>query len=235
MGPRWVAIAALIVVATLCCAPGYAEDLAAPPATPAAQSDSRPNSILVFGGIMSTTVISTSIVFNLDETGAHPYYDNAIVGAAYDRDLFALGYGFYLTFEFGIADRFGDYKQCCAPVVMSEAVLNSGEFWAGPQLRFVGPVLFDLFRVGTGVTIGFSAVTNSIGAELQRQILASGNARFQYYLGPEIDFSAPSAPNFELVVKLQHRSGGKELAFLPTLGNMKDAYNGNVVGIRYRF
>jgi hypothetical protein len=63
----------------------------------------------------------------------------------------------------------------------------------------------------------------------------SGSGRVLYYFGPELDFSTPSIPNFELVLKLQHRSGGKTVPFLPTLANRAEGANANTVGIRYRF
>jgi len=164
-----------------------------------------------------------------------PNYDNYIAGAAYDHDLFALGAGFYFGGEVGIADRFGNYKECCNPIVTSNSVVQSAEFWAGPQIRYAGKLLFDVIRIGGGITAGLSTVTNSIGTELERQINDAGNAHLLYYLGPEIDFSTPALQNLEFVIKVQHRSGGKKVPVLPTLGNMVEGYNANVAGIRYRF
>jgi hypothetical protein len=206
-----------------------AADLFSP--TPLAeQSEPRPNSILVFAGIMSTTDIYSTMVLNLDKLYQHPNYDNYVAGVAYDRDLFDLGHGFYFGAEFGVADRFGYYKVCCDTIIKSSSIVHSGEFWAGPQIRWSGILLFDSVRVGGAVTAGLSAATASIGRERQREINDSGNARFLFYLGPELDFSAPSIPNLEFVLKLQHRSGANG-----TLGNLEEGYNGNVAGIRYRF
>jgi hypothetical protein len=196
---------------------------------------SRPNSILMFAGRMSTTDIFNTVLFDLNENGSGPRYDNYIVGAAYDRDLVDLGHGFYFGVEIGIADRYGNYKQCCNPIVLSSSVVQSAELWAGPQIRYAGILLFDVVRIGGGVTFGLSAATASIGTEAQRELQAPGNARLLYYLGPELDFSTPRLPNIEFVLKLQHRSGGKDVSFLPTLGNMAEGYNADVAGIRYRF
>lgn len=214
-----------------------AADLPSPVAYTAAQSEpiSSPNSILVFGGRMSTTDIYTTTLFNLTAHGAGPNYDNYIVGAAYDRDLFNLGHGFYFGVEVGIADRFGNYNQCCQPVIRSNSIVESGELWAGPQIRYAGILLFNVVRIGGSVTIGLSAATASIGRELQREVDDPGNAWLLYYLGPELDFSTPSIPNLEFVIRLQHRSGGAEVPIIPTIGNMAEGYNANVAGIRYRF
>ena len=199
------------------------------------EPNSRPNSILVFAGRMSTTDIWSTMAFNLNKTGTGPYYDNYIAGAAYDRDLFDFGHGFYFGVEVGIADRFGKYKECCNPIVMSNSIVQSAELWTGPQIRYAGVLLFDLVRVGAGVTFGLSVTTSSIGNELGWQIADASSARVLYYLGPELDFSTPSIPNLEFVLKLQHRSGGKTVPIVPTLAGFGEGYNANVAGVRYRF
>jgi hypothetical protein len=197
--------------------------------------DDHLNSVLVFGGRMSTEDIWSTVLFNLNWKGSGPQFDNYIVGAAYDRDLLNFGHGFHFGVEVGIADRFGHYKECCDSIIKSNSIVQSAEFWAGPQLRYDGIPLFDLVRIGGGLTVGLSAATAPIGRELERQIEAPGNARLLYYLGPEIDVSFPSLPDLEFVLKLQHRSGGAQVSSLPTLGHMAEGYNADVFGIRWRF
>jgi hypothetical protein len=184
---------------------------------------------------MSTTDIWSTTMLNLNRTSPGPNYDNYIAGVAYDRDLFDLGRGIYFGVEIGIADRFGNFKKCCHPSIMSNTILQSPELWTGVQLRYAGILLFDRVRVGGGFTFGPSFAPTSIGNELTLQIGGSGGGRVLYYLGPELDFSTPSIPNFELVFKLQHRSGGKTVPFLHTLANMAEGANANTAGIRYRF
>ena len=200
-----------------------------------AEQSEPPNSILVFAGRMSTTDIWSTMAYNLNKSGAGPYYDNYIVGAAYDRDLLDLSHGFYFGGEVGIADRFGYYKVCCDPVVMSNSIVQSPEVWAGPEIRYAGVLLFDLVRIGGGITFGLSVATHSIGNELGWEIANGSTAKVLYYLGPELDFSTPSIPNLEFVLRIQHRSGGKTVPLLPTLANFGEGYNANVAGIRYRF
>ncbi len=190
----------------------------------------RPNSFLVFAGRISTTDLGNTALFNLTQTGGGPNYDNYIVGVAYDRDLFHLGHGFYFGVEVGLADRLGNYKECCSPPVMSNSIVQSAELWTGPQIRYDGFLLFDQLRIGGGVTAGLSAATASIGHELYNEIATSGDARLLFYFGPELDFSTPSIPNLEFVLKIQHRSGADG-----TLGRMGEGSNANVAGIRYRF
>jgi len=212
-----------------------ATDLSVPPANGTVQG-SQPNSIFVFGGLMSTTDIFSTMLLNLN-SGAQggQHYDNYIFGGAYDRDLLSIGYGFHLGVEVGIADRFGYYRECCDTVIKSSGLIQSDELWGGVQIRNEGILLFNRLRIGAAVTVGLSAVTASIGREYEREIEAPGNASLLYYLGPELDLSTPNLKNLEFVLKLQHRSGSKDVSFLPTLGNMAEGYNANVAGIRYRF
>jgi hypothetical protein len=191
------------------------------------------NYVFVFGGRMSTSNFGSTLVYNTFPvfTGAltPPNYDNYIVGGAYQRDFYRYG-GIVIAGEVGIADRFGHYAECCSTIVMSSSMLNSGEFWFGPNFRYDAIVLFNRLRVVPGMTFGFSLTTNSIGAEREREITEHGDARFLGYLGPEVAFSLVSAPQWELVLRMQHRSGADR-----TFGHLMEGYNANVAGLRYRF
>jgi hypothetical protein len=201
---------------------------------------SHPNSIVVFGGAMSTTNFGSTLVFNtfpvFTTSIAGQDYDNFIIGAAYQRDFYDLPSGFVVAGEVGMADRFGHYAVCCdaggpGQTVRISGILNSGELWFGPAVRFESLVLFDSVRVIPGFTGGFSVTTNSIGKERNRELTTSGgNARLLGYLGPELSFSLLDAPQWELVFEMHHRSGANG-----TFGHLMEGYNANVGGIRYRF
>jgi hypothetical protein len=198
---------------------------------------SRQNSLFVFGGRMSTTNLASTAVYNefpLATTAiTGQKYDNFIAGAAYQRDFYRLG-GFVIAGEIGVADRFGHYIDCCepsSPTVFTSSVVNSGELWLGPAFRYESIVLFQELRVIPGFTVGFSAVTNSIGTELDREQAEPGrNAHFLGYLGFEVAFSLMSLPALELVIGEHHRSGMNGI-----FGKMLEGYNANVAGFRYRF
>lgn len=197
---------------------------------------SRPNSVLLFYGRMSTTNLGSTLVFNEFPLGTHAItgakYDNFIAGGAYQRDVFRYGGG-VIAAEIGIADRFGHYQDCCipsAPTVYVSRDVNSGEFWAGPAFRYESILLFDQLRINPGITFGLSAVTNSIGTELGREQSENGHAALLGYLGFEVAFSLVQYPALEFVVREHHRSGAAG-----TFGHMAEGYNANVFGFRYRF
>ena len=158
------------------------------------------------------------------------FYDNYIVGGAYQRDFLHFNSGFLIGAEVGIADRFGYYRICCDNVVYSSGVIHSAELWGGLSLRHEGLTLFDAVRISPGVVFGLSAVSNPIGQEALHQIDHQGSARVLFYLGFDLAFALANSPNTELVFRIQHRSGG-----YGTLGGIKEGNNANVIGIRQRF
>jgi hypothetical protein len=197
---------------------------------------SRQNSLFVFYGRMSTTNLGSTLFFNsvplFTDAITGQKYDNFIAGAAYQRDFYRID-GFVIAAEIGIADRFGHYIDCCepsSPTVYTSTIVNSGELWLGPAFRYESIVLFNELRVIPGFTVGFSAVTNSIGTELDREQSENGNATLLGYLGVEVAFSLMNFPALEFVIREHHRSGMNKL-----LGNMMEGYNANVAGFRYRF
>jgi hypothetical protein len=191
---------------------------------------SRLNSIYYFAGALSTTDIYSTGLFNLNKYDTGKNYDNFIVGIAYSRDIWSLGYGVTVGGEIGIADRFGRYAVCCDEEVVSSGIVNSLEVWFGPQIRHEGFIFFDGWRISPALTFGFSATTNSIGREREREITLNGNARLLLYLGPELSISMVNLPNWEFVLRLHHRSGADGM-----FGKIMEGYNANIVGIRYRY
>jgi hypothetical protein len=195
-----------------------------PPPDPSRKADA----VLVFAGALSTRNMGSSANFDM-HWPIGPNYDNYIVGAAYNHDFYSL-YGFAIGGEVGLADRFGYFLQCCEPVIKSSSMINSPEIWFGSRFSFDGLTLFNTFRIGGGMTFGFSFTGDSIGVERGREIVKNGSARVLGYLGPEIFFALADHPEWEIVYRLHHRSGANG-----TFGHMGEGYNANVLGVRYRF
>jgi hypothetical protein len=144
-----------------------------------------------------------------------PYDHNAIVGLGYQHYRWSLGY-LLLGWEVGVAGRFGGN--------------DSAEFWSGPTMRYDGFVLANLVRIAPSFTAGFSVVTASMGIERDRELAHHGSANILFYLGPEIAISTVAHPNIELFYQLHHRCGANG-----TLGELREGYNANVIGLRFRF
>ncbi|MCP1198928.1 hypothetical protein [Notoacmeibacter sp. MSK16QG-6] len=188
-------------------------------AMPKAISDT---SLLVFGGrsIEGHVWQPDSLPFVAD------YGGQVQVGAALAHTPYDLPLGLVVGGEIGASiridnDDFGPSG-------------TSGELWAGPTIRHkglpIGPILLK-----PAFTFGLTAVTGSYGLERQREIEEDGDATLLYFMAPEIAVSLKSRPNIDFVYRAQHRSGGKNIFFLPALGNMGDTTNANTFGVRVHF
>ena len=186
-------------------------------------------SVFGFAGRTNSGNLGSTFAVGIGNPGTI-FFDNYIVGGAYQRDFIQFNSGILIGAEVGIADQFGTYRICCDTVVRSDGVAHSAELWGGVSFRHEGPALFDTLRISPGVVFGLSAISNPIGQEGLNQIAHQGSAKVLFYLGFDLAFSLASAPNTELVFRIQHRSGG-----YGTLGGMKEGNNANVVGIRHRF
>ena len=193
---------------------------------------SQPNlnqSVFVFAGRTDSGNLGDTFLYGV---GAPEkiFYDNYIVGGAYQRDFFQFNSGILIGSEVGLADRFGHYKICCDIVSYSNSVTQSAELWGGVSIRHQGVALFDTVRISPGFVFGLSVISSPIGQEGEHQIDHQGSAKILFYLGFDLAFALANLPNTELVFRVQHRSGA-----YGTLGAMKEGNNANVVGIRQRF
>ena len=193
---------------------------------------SQPNlkqSVFGFAGRTNSGNLGDTFVFGVGAP-QRIFYDNYIVGGAYQRDFLQFNSGILVGAEIGLADRFGNYKVCCDTVTYSNAVTHSAELWGGVSFRHQGVALFDWVRISPGFVFGLSAVSSPIGQEGLHQIDNRGSAAVLFYLGFDLAFALTSLPDTELVFRLQHRSGA-----YGTLGGMKEGNNASTIGIRQRF
>ena len=193
---------------------------------------SQPNlkqSVFVFAGRTNSGNLGDTFAFGVGAPQKN-FYDNYIVGGAYQRDFFQFNSGILIGAEVGLADRFGNYRICCDIIAYSNGVMHSAELWGGASFRHQGVPLFDLVRISPGFVFGLSAISSPIGQEGLHQIDHRGSAKVLFYLGFDLAFALATLPNTELVFRIQHRSGA-----YGTLGGMKEGNNANVIGIRQRF
>jgi hypothetical protein len=175
-----------------------------------AGDDGRRDRVMVFGGaLMEGHFPGSSIIpFGSGFDG------NGIAGAAYSRRLHPFSNGIEIGAELGLAARFGRDL--------------TGEAWAGFSLGHEG-FTYGPVTVAPAVVLGLSAVTGATGIEARRAG-KDGDPTLLFYLGPEIAFRHQRFPNVELVYRIHHRSGAWKV-----LGNMRDGYNGNIIGVRFGF
>jgi len=179
------------------------------PAAIAGSERSR-NSVLLFGGPMMKG--------HFPGDAAIPFgsrFDRRMIfGAALQHEYARFENGVSLGAEAGFAGRTGpDF---------------SGEIWGGASISHVG-LTFGQISISPSLVVGLSAVNKAVGIERQREG-AKGDARLLFYLAPELQFRTAALPGVALVYRIHHRSGAWH-----TLGNMRDATNSNVIGLKIDF
>ena len=106
---------------------------------------SQPNlkqSVFGFAGRTNSGNLKDTFAFGVGAP-QQIFYDNYIVGGAYQRDFFQFNSGILIGAEVGLADRFGNYKVCCDPISYSSGMMHSAELWGGVSFRHQGVALFD--------------------------------------------------------------------------------------------
>jgi hypothetical protein len=142
--------------------------------------------------------------------------ENYLLAAAYTREFWDMGWRFHLGGESGLASRFGEGL--------------SLETWGGLAIRHRGVTFGNWLTISPAITAGLSVVTETIGKEAAREDSRDGDATWLFYLGPEVAISLPKYPRWELVYRLQHRSGADGI-----LGGLAEGHNANTLGVRWRF
>ena len=116
------------------------------PFTLASQSNLK-QSVFVFAGRTNSGNLWNTFGYGIGAPGTI-FYDNYIVGGAYQRDFLHLGSGFLIGAELGLADRFGHYRICCDTVDYSRSVTQSFELWGHAVVRpRLSPVRSESFVV----------------------------------------------------------------------------------------
>jgi hypothetical protein len=168
------------------------------------------NNVMVFGGQYATNNLGGTIN---PFTATHE--DQGIVAFAYGHDFYRWR-DFVVGVEVVTGLRFG--------------MGTAGEIWGGGNIRYTGLVLFNTVKLGLGITVGFSGVTKATGIEAQRETKDGGSATLLAYLGPELTMALVDNPNWELVYRIQHRSGAYGV-----IAHFIEGANANTIGIRYRY
>jgi len=176
----------------------------------AAESDDQ--SVFVFGGRYHTGhmehILNPLGPFGLD------YENNYVAGGGYQQ-FFLEGGNVRFGIEAGAAIGFGEDG-------------SRGEVWGGLVGRYEG-LQFGEINVAPSLTLGASAVTNTIGIESNR-VAPGADPHVLFYIAPEIAVSHDAHPETEVFFRIQHRSGA-----WGAIAGMGDGHNASTVGVRWRF
>lgn len=143
------------------------------------------------------------------------YGDAGIVGASFSREVLTYGSLWALETEVGAAKRFGR--------------LHEAEAWSALYFRWKSFPWSDRLRTSIAVSTGLNWASGVPEYELDKS--RGGRTKVLHYLSPEITFGSVDHPNFDLVFRFHHRSGGKLAVFEHASGGVQFG----TVGLRYRW
>lgn len=138
--------------------------------------------------------------------------DSQFIGASASRKFATYDDLWDLEGEVGLGKRFGD--------------LQAGEGWVAMYARWNYFPWNDYIRTTAAISTGLNYATKIDRVEDEK---SSKNSHLLHYLAPELTFGLPDQPNWNLVLRFHHRSGGKLGVFNGTSGGAQY----QTIGVRY--
>jgi hypothetical protein len=144
-----------------------------------------------------------------------------IVGGALSHELVKFQQYAAIEGEVGLAQRFG--------------ALHATEVWGAFYFRWKSFPWNNYVVTTMAFGAGLNYASRIDGYETDQSVVGHGN-KLLGYLSPEITFASPARPDWELVLKVHHRSGGG--LFWRDSGPFNGVWGASqflVAGIRHRF
>ncbi|MEJ1161273.1 hypothetical protein [Prosthecomicrobium sp. N25] len=139
--------------------------------------------------------------------------DHVFAGTAVSRRLARFWTDFTVEAEVGAGQRVGNRY-------------HASEAWVAGYLRYDGFPWNRFVKTSVAFSTGLNIIDNLPSEETRRA--DKHHSHLLHYFSPEVTFALPEAPNHELVVRFQHRSG--------VFGTFNGVWGGsNVVAVGYRY
>ncbi|MBB3973405.1 hypothetical protein GGR24_002075 [Hansschlegelia beijingensis] len=138
--------------------------------------------------------------------------DSTLVSGSFSREVLTYRDLWAFETEIGVGKRFG--------------ALEAAEAWGALYWRWKAFPWNDYVRTTVAVSTGLNWASKIDGIERDK---ASHTSHVLHYLSPEITFGLPDNPNWDLVFRFHHRSGGKLAVFNHNSGGAQY----QTVGLRY--
>lgn len=151
----------------------------------------------------------------------YEWRNSGYLGAAFSRDIYQWRSHLKIEAELGLGQRFG--------------TLHETDGWGALYLRWLEFPWNDRIKTSVAVSTGLD-LASSVPAWESRATGVPGGSRLMHYFSPEITFAMPSRQDWELVLRIHHRSGGRRYwgdtaIFHGTGGGIQYT----VIGFRHRF
>lgn len=185
--------------------------------------------VLVSIGRFTATDMSHSFSLNSDflpDAGDYvapwnyEFEDSFLVSGAFSRRVLTVGRWASAELEGGVGQRFGD--------------MHATELWGAVYFRWHAFPWNSVLKTTVAISTGLNYATEIDERELRRDNARRG-AKLLHYLSPEVTFALPKVPDWEVVLRYHHRSGGAELFGGSLFNGVGGGANHAMVGLRHRF
>jgi hypothetical protein len=168
----------------------------------------------VFGGLFGANRFTPPHEFDFNDDG--------IVAAAISRRFANFAGVIDFEAEAGVAQRFGEDTE--------------SEVWAAFYARWTYFPWNRWIRTTMAVSTGLNYASSVSQLELAQGRAGASGSKLLNFLSPELTLALPEAPNTELLFRLHHRSGGREIVGnIPYFNGTGGASQYLTVGLRRRF
>ncbi|NLH80876.1 MAG: hypothetical protein GX458_08545 [Phyllobacteriaceae bacterium] len=179
--------------------------------------------VTVFAGPQLTTDLAAALGAEGKFTAPWDYRWGAskFIGGALSRDVFEYRDYFKIEAEIGVGQRFGSFHET--------------DGWGALYFRWTKFPWNDWVKTSIAASTGLD-FASAVPAWEARETGVPGGSKLMHYFSPEITFAAPSNPDWEIVLRIHHRSGGRK--YWGDVGLFNGTGGGiqyGVIGIRHHF
>lgn len=128
--------------------------------------------------------------------GRWNWRNSNLIAGAFSRKLIERPGIWEIDGEMGIGQRFGQ--------------LTATEGWAAIYLRWNLFPWNEWVKTSAAISTGINYALKKDPVEIERNDNGGRGANLLHYLSPEFTFSLPTHPDWDLILRIHHRSGGRD-------------------------
>ena len=214
-------------------------DQAAEQASPASQFFTKPNFFdptktcqgdcaftLYAGEYLQTSLENVFGVKPYVPAGRWTWAESQLIAGAASRKLIERPGKWEIDGEIGAGKRFGELK--------------AAEIWAALYFRWTLFPWNDWVKTSVAISTGINYASSRDLIEVIRNTNGGRGANLLHFFSPEVTFALPQYPDWDLVLRFHHRSGGRQFLLGPKISgtfftNASGGAQYGTVGLRHHF
>ncbi|NDA46305.1 MAG: hypothetical protein EBY21_03330 [Alphaproteobacteria bacterium] len=158
----------------------------------------------LYGGrYLQTSIENVFAIKPYKPIGQWTYADSQLLAASVSRKLVANPDFWEIDAELGLGKRMG--------------ALTATEVWAALYFRWLAFPWSQWVKTSFAFSTGIDYASSKDPIETLRNTNGGRGANLLHFLSPEFTFTLPQQPDWDLILRFHHRSGGREFVLGPTI------------------